>query len=293
MIVKFLPSLLILMNIIPKLPSKVVTQCKVVCKDWLVYLSTPEFAMNHCRFMRRLGDHKIIAVNRLLCDIRYVGNESPKCFLGDKVHIPFTAHPCNILFLASLDGMVCVCLINTGELVIWNPLTRVFKMLSNSNSQGFFNPNQDSLGFCVRSSGDYNIVHIKRTHMMLAINIYSLSEGSWSTPMFSNYSLFNVDVYSWSVGTFCANCLYFVLTRLWCVGNACVLRLDVDSRVISDVGFPDTMDVEATCHLVSIRDQLHMLVSIGFYSVNMKLWKLENEKWSKVFFFVHLLFLCH
>ncbi|MFS7936574.1 hypothetical protein Hanom_Chr05g00417161 [Helianthus anomalus] len=86
--------------------------------------------------------------------------------------------------------MVCVCLCNTGELVVWNPIIRMFKMLmlTYSNSQGFYNMYDDSIGFCVDFVDDYNIVHIKHTHFRLTINIYSFIEGSWSTPRFLIYS---------------------------------------------------------------------------------------------------------
>ncbi|MFS7904600.1 putative F-box domain-containing protein [Helianthus anomalus] len=53
---KDLPSLLILMKIIARLPAKAVIRCKTVSKDWLAYLSTREFAKNNCHFLRILGD---------------------------------------------------------------------------------------------------------------------------------------------------------------------------------------------------------------------------------------------
>ncbi|MFS7914890.1 putative nitrous oxide reductase [Helianthus anomalus] len=162
--------------------------------------------------MRILDDKKIIVVNQFSCAIRYVDHESPKCVLGTNVHIPFRAHPYNVLFLAILDGIVLVCLINARELVVWNPLTHVFEMLSNSNSQGFYSVDDDSIGFCVDFSGDYNIVHI------------------------------NARISSWLL-TFIY--LYFLWTKFWCVGNAEVLHLDVDSKIINYVGFPDIMGVEA------------------------------------------------
>ncbi|MFS8021452.1 hypothetical protein Hanom_Chr16g01427561 [Helianthus anomalus] len=241
---KDLPSLLILMKIIPRHPAKVVTRCKTVC------------------------DQKIISLDKSSCAICYVDVESPRCVLGTNLRIPFDAHPCNLIFLESLHGLVCACLCNTGELVVWNPLTRVFKMLKNSNSYGFYNMDDDSLGFCVDSAGDYKIVHIKCTHFRLTINIYSFSECSWSSPS-----------------------LYFVLNKFKCMGNIAVLRLDVESKVIENVGYPDTLGVESIGELVTIRDELHMLVSIGMCSVDVQLWCLQNETWSKVVSFVPRVFM--
>ncbi|MFS7946536.1 hypothetical protein Hanom_Chr06g00537421 [Helianthus anomalus] len=175
---------------------------------------------------------KIITLNKSSCALRYVDVESTRCVLGTNLHIPFDWHPCNVIFLGSLDGMVCVCLCNTGELVVWNPLTRVFKILKNSNSQGFYNMDNDSLTFCVDFAGDYKIMHIKCTHFRLIVNIYSFNEGSWSTPSFLIYSPYDIAIYSWSIGTFCGNSLYFVLTKFWCLGNTAVLRFDVESKVV-------------------------------------------------------------
>ncbi|MFS8022919.1 hypothetical protein Hanom_Chr16g01445171 [Helianthus anomalus] len=155
--------------------------------------------------MRILGDQKIFDVDRSLCAIRYVDRESPKCMLGTDVQIPFDAYLCNVLFLASLDGM------------------------------GFYSVDDDSLGFCVDSSGDYIIVHIKCIYIKLNVNIYSVREGSWSTSKFLKYRL------------------------------------------------PDTMSVEAIGQLVSMLDELHMLISIGMFSIDVQLSKLQNETWSKVF----------
>ncbi|XP_022032172.1 putative F-box protein At4g17780 [Helianthus annuus] len=288
---KDLPSLLILMKIFPRLPAKEVIRCKTVSKEWLAYLSTPEFAKNNCRFLRVLGDQKIIVLDKSSCAIRYVDVASPRCVLGNNIHIPFDCHPCNVIFLASLDGMVCVCLCNTGDLVVWNPLTHVFKMLRNSNYQGFYTMDDDSLGFCVDSAGDYKIMHIKCTHFRLTVNIYSFSEGSWSTPRFLIDSPYDIVIYSRSVGTFCRKSLYFVLTKFWCMGNTAVLRLDVESKVIENVGYPDTLSVESIGQLVTIRDELHMVVSIGMCSVDVQLWHLQNNTWSKVVSFVPRVFM--
>ncbi|MFS7973232.1 hypothetical protein Hanom_Chr09g00854241 [Helianthus anomalus] len=106
--------------------------------------------------MRILDDQKVISIDISSCVIRYVDYESHKCVSGNSVHIPFDGHLCNVLFLASLDGM----------------------MLSNSNSPGFYSVDDDILGFCVDSAGDYNIVHIKCTRFRLSVNSYSFWEGS-------------------------------------------------------------------------------------------------------------------
>ena len=129
-----LPYMVVLFDIIARLPAKVVTQCKLVCTDWLDMLSSEEFAMRHSQYMRRSDDQKIIITSHRTCKVRSLDHKSPNYSTATNVHILFAAKPHNLLFLASLDGMLCVCLKNTCELVVWNPLTSVYKMLSNSNS---------------------------------------------------------------------------------------------------------------------------------------------------------------
>ena len=140
-------------------------------------ISSEEFARIHYQYIRRSDDQKIMLTGRETCKVRSLDHKSPNYITPTNVPIPFDAKPHNLLFLASLDGMLCVCIKNTCELVVWNPLTHVYKMLSNSYSQGFYNVATDAIGFFVDSLGDYSIMHIKRRRGIMTIWIYSLRSG--------------------------------------------------------------------------------------------------------------------
>ncbi|MFS7936573.1 hypothetical protein Hanom_Chr05g00417151 [Helianthus anomalus] len=57
------------------------------------------------------------------------------------------------------------------------------------------------------------------------------------------------------------------------------------------MGNTTLLSVEVIGQLVSIRDELHMLVSIGMCNVDLQLWHLQNETWSKLVFFVPRVFM--
>ena len=127
----------------------------------------------------------------------------------------FNANPLNLLFLASLDGMLCVCLMNTCELVVWNPLTRVYKMLSNAYSQGFYKISTDAIGFFVDSLDHHIIMHIKRRRGTMTIWIYSLRFGHWRTCCFLKKRPFHELTYHWIQGILCGTGLYFTVCQWW------------------------------------------------------------------------------
>ncbi|GJR69111.1 hypothetical protein Tco_0015176 [Tanacetum coccineum] len=65
------------------------------------------------------------------------------------------------IVVGSLDGLVCVALERTCELVIWNPLTTAYKKLSMSNAPPFFRRNRDAIGFYFDSSNnDYKLLQV-------------------------------------------------------------------------------------------------------------------------------------
>ncbi|KAM0053978.1 putative F-box associated interaction domain, F-box-like domain superfamily [Helianthus debilis subsp. tardiflorus] len=282
-----LPFLVVLYVILPRLPPKVVTQCKVVCKQWLSFLSSPEFLRLHCYSMRTSVDQKIITAGPRSCIVRSLDCESPNFNLPTNVHIPFNCQPYNLLFISSLDGMLCVCLKKTCELAVWNPLTRVYRKLSNSNGQGFYDLEYDSLGICIDSSYDYIIVHIKRIHSILTIWIYSMRQNSWSTIRCLEDTVYLGHTSTWSPGTLCGNSLYFTVCQGCRSGNETLLRFDVDSRMFSVIGFPNVCGQRVLGNLVNIRDQLHLILHSGFYNLHVELWKLQTETWMKVFVYPH------
>ncbi|XP_076918648.1 uncharacterized protein LOC143579149 [Bidens hawaiensis] len=257
------PVMVLMLEIIAKLPPNVVAQCKTVCKEWLDFISTPMFLKAHCDYMRASSDQKLLEAGPRSCKARSLNYKAANYLLATNISIPFNAHPENFLFLATLDGMVCVCLITTWEMFVWNPLTTVFKKLSNSNSQGFYKYNSDAIGFCVNSSFDYSIVHIKRRRGTLAIYVYSMRLSSWRTVRFLKKLAFHHETFNWSPRTLCGDGLYFTVAQYRHFGQKMILRFDVNTMEFSELCFPDVYGYGNLGVLADIKSELHMLVSPG------------------------------
>uniref|UniRef100_A0A251UHH0 Putative F-box domain-containing protein n=1 Tax=Helianthus annuus TaxID=4232 RepID=A0A251UHH0_HELAN len=251
-----LPFLVVMLDIIARLPPKNVAQCKLVCKEWLDFILERKFVRAHCHYMRASADQKLLMVGWKTIEVHSLNYKSPGFILPRGVTRPFYAYPSRMFFLASLDGMLCVCLQNTCELVVWNPLTTKFKKLANSNSQGFYKVDSDALGFFVDSSDDYNILHIKRRRGTMTVYIYSMELNSWSTVRFLKHRPYHHYTYLWSPATLCGGGLYFVVTQ--CRGRSdglTVIRFDVNSKSFSELCFPNVYDDEVSGSLVNINEE--------------------------------------
>ncbi|MFS7944539.1 hypothetical protein Hanom_Chr06g00513341 [Helianthus anomalus] len=65
--------------------------------------------------------------------------------------LPFERSSCHVRILTSFDVLLCTCLRDTDEMLIWNPLTQAYKMVPNSKTYGLCNPWLD----VVDSSNEY------------------------------------------------------------------------------------------------------------------------------------------
>ncbi|MFS7932474.1 putative galactose oxidase/kelch, beta-propeller, F-box associated interaction [Helianthus anomalus] len=275
-----LPFDVIMLDIIARLPPVAVAKYKTASKRWLAYISNPEFQRVHCHFMRASPDQKLLTVGYpSLCSVRSLNFADANYFLATDVPTPFNVRPRNLLFLASLDGMLCVCLKNTCELLVWNPLTRACKMLSNSTKQGFYKVQHDAIGFYVDSSFDYNILHIKRRRGTIAVYIYSLRLGSWKSVRFLKKRPYHGQTYNWSSATFSGDGLYFRVSQYWLAGPKMIIRFDVNTKQFSELPFPNASGEGPNGALVSIRSELHMFLASGYYERPVDLWKLHNGSW--------------
>ncbi|KAJ0808339.1 putative F-box domain-containing protein [Helianthus annuus] len=144
---------LIMSEILPRLPAKCVGRAKKVCKEWLSCISSKEFVMMHCRHMCKGSRQKILSIGQESCFI-----SSTTVDLVDEktmITLPFHVRPSDVWILSSLNGLLCVCLRNTFEMLIWNPLIRSCINISDSKSYGFFKIYSDAVGLYIDSSNDY------------------------------------------------------------------------------------------------------------------------------------------
>ncbi|KAM0017804.1 putative F-box associated interaction domain, F-box-like domain superfamily [Helianthus debilis subsp. tardiflorus] len=277
-----LPIDIINSEILPRLPAKSAVRFKCVCKQWLSFLSTQEFAT--MRYCRAAASRKLLYVDKRSPSIRTIDCESPNHGSATINHIPCEARPSDVVVLASLDGLVCLCLKKTCELVIWNPLTRAYKKLPNSKSRGFFKVDYDTVGFYVDSSYDYKILHIKLRRGTIGACIYSRRVDTWRNIKFLKKRQ-RINNYKWSSGIFSGDSLYFTVEE-WCRGGeTMVIGFDVNSEKFKEIKYPEVPRVDGDsfyANLVDVENRLHMFVSYGFLDWTIDLWRMEEEKWVKV-----------
>ncbi|XP_035832959.1 F-box protein At3g08750-like [Helianthus annuus] len=149
------------------------------------------------------------------------------------ITLSFHVHPSDVWILSSLNGLLCVCLRNTFEMLIWNPLIRSCINISDSKSYGFFKIYSDAVGLYIDSSNDYRVLHIKRGRFTVDVMAYSRRTSHWK--------------------------------RFWLAGDIVIIRFDVNTETFSEIGFPYVGNGE-TCqgNLVNMNNKLHVFVSHGF-----------------------------
>ncbi|MFS8033559.1 putative F-box associated interaction domain, F-box-like domain superfamily [Helianthus anomalus] len=207
-------------EILPRLPAKCVGRAKKVCKEWLSCIPSKEFES---------------------CFIRSTGVD----LVDEKtmITLPFHVRPSDVWILSSLNGLLCVCLRNTFEMLIWNLLIRSCINISDSKSYGFFKIYSDAVGLYIDSSNEYRVLHIKRGRFTVDVMAYSRRTTHWKRIQFLQKRHYHTNGYVWSGGTFCEDSLYFTIFQFWSTGDIVIIRFDVNTETFSEIGFPYVSNV--------------------------------------------------
>ncbi|MFS8019440.1 putative F-box domain-containing protein [Helianthus anomalus] len=213
---------ILMYGIFTKLSARDIGRCKLVCKKWLSILSTPQFPLIHCRSTSPSATKWVLAkLDR--CGSLEKLFYACTGFCGPKMMSvkPFKTRPDELMILGSLDGMLCVCLEETSQILIWNPLTQASTTLPSCESHGFFKKDSDSAAFYVDSANECKVLHVIRRRGKEAVYIYSTRLHSWRKI---------TDILSvehggkWSLGTLC--------------GDGSIVRFDVNLEQFSSVPLP-------------------------------------------------------
>ncbi|KAI3704246.1 hypothetical protein L1987_74462 [Smallanthus sonchifolius] len=122
------------------------------------------------------------------------------------VPLPFQVGIKDVPILAHLDDLLCVCLHNTNELVLWNLTTTAYMHLSTSNSHGRYEDIANTLGLYNGPSNDYNVLHVRDKLPSCPITMHFPRHFGKRTKLPSNGS------YDWHAG--------YVTQTLACKGTA-------------------------------------------------------------------------
>ncbi|KAL8213852.1 hypothetical protein R6Q57_003301 [Mikania cordata] len=174
---------------------------------------------------------------------------------GIIVYFPFN----NFKIYSHLDELLCVCLNHTSELLLWNPVTGAYKLLSTHDHDGFLEYNADAIGLYVDAYDDYKVLHIKRRCGVFIVSVYSRKLESWRNIPFISRPEFLNPSFSLSSCTFCGNTLYFTLCDCWLGGETVLLRFEVNSERFKEINFPPVASAGMTFgDLVNIENELYM-----------------------------------
>ncbi|KAJ0801341.1 putative F-box associated interaction domain-containing protein [Helianthus annuus] len=151
---------------------------------------------------------------------------------------PFQGEKKEVWILANLDGLLCVCLSQTHELLLWNPTTASYRHLATPAGHGVYEDNADTVGLYSDPSNDYNLLHLTRRSGVLAAHIYSRQQGNWRKIAFKTNPAYHTRKFYWSPATLCAGTLYFTICKCWVVGRNVVIGFDTSTEQVTEISFP-------------------------------------------------------
>ncbi|KAK1406425.1 hypothetical protein QVD17_41722 [Tagetes erecta] len=199
-----------------------------------------------------------------------------------QIPLPSNASSSGVRVLISFDGLVCLSFRGTHKLILWNPLTRLTKFISSTQSRGRFKQKSDAIGLYASNSNEYMLLHAKRRNDMMTLYKYSSRLDSWRKMGFIDEQKYHNYKMSWSNGTFFQGVVYFTI-KLHAIGKGNYLFFfHVDSDQFKSKPFPATSHDNGEGSLVLFRKALHMFVAHGFPFWSLDLWRMDRENWTKI-----------
>ncbi|KAK1431904.1 hypothetical protein QVD17_08694 [Tagetes erecta] len=198
---------IIVSEILTRVPAKVVGRSKCVCKEWCALLSTQEFLRVHANRSLNSSNQRILFVGDHSISVHPINVQSGVYGPSTIVSFPFN----DISIHSHLNGLLCLHLNNTSELLLWNPITRAYKHLSKPDCHGFFEHNSDTIGLYMDAYDDYKVLHVKCRCRAFVVSIYSRKIDSRRNIHFITEPEYVNPTFSWSTGTLCCDTLYFTV----------------------------------------------------------------------------------
>ncbi|KAM0043758.1 putative F-box-like domain superfamily protein [Helianthus debilis subsp. tardiflorus] len=154
-----LPLKVIIFGILTRVPAKTAARSKSVCKEWCALLSTRNFEKAHYSCSSILSNQRTLLLRDLNCHVHpmdfEIADYGPQTILS----LPFQAEIRDVMVLSHLDGLLCVCLQQTHELLLWNPTTGAHRLLATPTGRGWYKEIEDTVGLYNGSSNDYRLLY--------------------------------------------------------------------------------------------------------------------------------------
>ncbi|XP_035830016.1 F-box/LRR-repeat/kelch-repeat protein At2g27520-like [Helianthus annuus] len=201
---------------------------------------------------------------------------------------PNNIHPSFLRILSSFNGLLLVC--NEGiccQLILWNPTTRRYKVLSNDYFNYNHDRNFDTGGIYFDQFNDLKVLNIRCYRNVTVARVYSRRCESWRTINFGSVNNYDSSGYSWSTGVYADKTIYFMVSNYWYpLGERNIVAFDVLSETFRMLRFPDSVVVNpCQGHFLTIAKTLHLIVIGKSAELTADLLRYEEKGWMKVFVF--------
>uniref|UniRef100_A0A251V3S4 Putative F-box domain-containing protein n=1 Tax=Helianthus annuus TaxID=4232 RepID=A0A251V3S4_HELAN len=278
-----IPADVIVYGILTRVPAKTAVQSKTVCKQWCALLSTRDFERAHSSQSSVPNNQRTLLLDDLSFHVHPMDFETGEYGPHSVLPLPFQGVKKEVWILANLDGLLCVCLSQTHELLLWNPTTAAYRHLATPAGHGVYEDNADTVGLYSNPSNDYNLLHLTRRSGVLAAHIYSRQQGNWRKIAFKTNPAYHTRKFCWSPATLCAGTLYFTICECWVVGRNVVIGFDTSTEQVTEISFPHVPSSGIFQGvLVTVRNSLHMVLWTGREYMSLSLWALQGQNWVRL-----------
>jgi F-box interacting protein len=282
---------IIVYEILTWLPAKIAGRCKSVCKEWYKLITEDTFVKKHLCRSFIFSNQKILLINNQGYSISPINFEKNVHEKGMAKRIPFFLKPTidiffDVCILSNLNGLLCVELSDTSELILWNPITNAYKSLPSQQFNGFYKDILDAIGLYIDNNGDFKVLYIRRRDNQVYANVYSTSKDSWrNIPLILKPEFTGTEFY-WSTGTFCGDKLYFAVSSCLSDGLCFMISYDVNSEKFKGINFPTIpKDQIANFRLLNAKNELHLFIASGYRQMIVHMWKYDGQLWSLIYKF--------
>ncbi|KAF5780926.1 putative F-box associated interaction domain-containing protein [Helianthus annuus] len=275
-------------EIFTRLPAKAIDRFKSVSKYFRKELSTHNFELKHSRRTGNSLQKKLLSLKHTSIVIDDIVRGNLEVDTSKTITFPYNIDPSFLRIISSFNGLLLVC--NERilcELILWNPTTRRFNLISDDYFNHRFDRNSDTGGMYFDEFNNLKVLHIKCYHNVATARVYSRRLDSWRKINFNNGSKFASSSYSWSPGTYSGKTIYFMVSNYWFPpGERNIVIFDVLSESFSVLRFPERMEVNpCQGHFLTISNKLRVIVVRRADELIADLFKFEHDDWVKVFSF--------
>ncbi|KAJ0458912.1 putative F-box associated interaction domain, F-box-like domain superfamily [Helianthus annuus] len=250
-------------EIFTRLPAEDIGRLKCLSKNFYRELSSHAFEMMHAL---RSGDSiqkKLLSFKDTSIVIDNIVAGNLDVVTSKTLSFPNNVHPTFLRILSSFNGLLLVC--NEGiccELILWNPITRHYKFLSDDYLNYIHDRNSDTGGIYFDQSNDLKVLNIRCYRNVATARVYSRRRELWRTINFGSVNNYGSSNYSWSPGIYAGKTIYFMVSNYWYpLGERNIIAFDVLSETFRMLRFPESIVVNpCQGHFLTIAKRLHLIV---------------------------------